>query len=353
MNKDLQISNTSKVYITGSVASGKSTLAKELRKTLSIPSYELDLIVHPTSEIRNNTLKQKKIISEIDTQNRWIFEGTNRNTYDYLFDMADLIVLLEPPLFIRTIRILTRYIKQKLKIEQTSYNPNFKMLTNMYKWLIGYQKTRKKIITGLNKKYSNKLYIIKNKHDKEKLLTSIQNIKYFSAEQVLGIYNLLKYFKINIWIDGGWGIDSLLQKETRFHSDLDIVIEVSNLKQSMKILETIGYILLETDDYREWNFVLSNGNKKIDFHVIKFDKNGHGIYGPEENNEYYPNYAFGAVGRINNQDVNCISIQYQVESHSGYTLRDKDIMDMYNLSKMYKLQINKEFKDKYEEIFVV
>ncbi|HFU4006994.1 TPA: aminoglycoside nucleotidyltransferase, partial [Streptococcus suis] len=27
---------------------------------------------------------------------------------------------------------------------------------------------------------------------------------------------------INIWIDGGWGVDALLEEETRVHNDIDL-----------------------------------------------------------------------------------------------------------------------------------
>jgi len=36
-----------KIFITGIVASGKTTLAKQLSNKLNIPWYELDRIVHP------------------------------------------------------------------------------------------------------------------------------------------------------------------------------------------------------------------------------------------------------------------------------------------------------------------
>ncbi|WP_277619935.1 hypothetical protein [Listeria aquatica] len=39
-----------KIWIIGSVASGKTTLAKELQKELGIPYHELDVFVHGTSE---------------------------------------------------------------------------------------------------------------------------------------------------------------------------------------------------------------------------------------------------------------------------------------------------------------
>ena len=36
---------------------------------------------------------------------------------------------------------------------------------------------------------------------------------------------------INIWIDGGWGVDALLEEETRAHNDIDLFVEESNSKK--------------------------------------------------------------------------------------------------------------------------
>lgn len=30
---------------------------------------------------------------------------------------------------------------------------------------------------------------------------------------------------IEIWLDGGWGVDALLGKETRQHNDIDLFVE--------------------------------------------------------------------------------------------------------------------------------
>lgn len=43
-------------------------------------------------------------------------------------------------------------------------------------------------------------------------------------KDVIEIYNLLEENNVKVWIDGGWGIDSLLEKQTRSYADLDIAI---------------------------------------------------------------------------------------------------------------------------------
>ena len=30
---------------------------------------------------------------------------------------------------------------------------------------------------------------------------------------------------IDIWLDGGWGVDALLETETRAHNDIDLFVE--------------------------------------------------------------------------------------------------------------------------------
>ncbi|WP_442871654.1 nucleotidyltransferase domain-containing protein, partial [Aminipila sp.] len=46
---------------------------------------------------------------------------------------------------------------------------------------------------------------------------------------------------INIWIDGGWGVDALLEEETRVHNDFDLFVEESNGKKFIEILKENGF----------------------------------------------------------------------------------------------------------------
>jgi adenylate kinase family enzyme len=134
-----------KIFITGIVASGKTTLAKQLSNKLNIPWYELDSIVHPlTSEGRKKRSPEEQVafIKEIDKYGQWIFEGTNRDSYNCLFDMADTIIFLDPPLWRRKVRIFIRFLKQNLGIEKCNYKPTFKMLRNMYKWTSNFENKR-------------------------------------------------------------------------------------------------------------------------------------------------------------------------------------------------------------------
>ena len=106
-----------KVLIIGIVASGKSTLANRLGKENDIDVYEIDSIVHDdVNSIKRSCKEQTNIIMNINKKDNWIIEGTLRKNLYFLLDMADKIIYIDIPLRIRKRRIITRYIKQKLKI---------------------------------------------------------------------------------------------------------------------------------------------------------------------------------------------------------------------------------------------
>lgn len=100
-----------KILISGIVASGKTTLAKRLSEAMNIPWYELDSIVYhqtATERYKRTAEEQIEVINHIDRSGTWIMEGTDRKSYRCLFDMADTVIFLDPPLWKRRIRILTR-----------------------------------------------------------------------------------------------------------------------------------------------------------------------------------------------------------------------------------------------------
>lgn len=163
--------------------------------------------------------------------------------------------------------------------------------------------------------------------------------------KVLEIYKLLSESRIRVWLDGGWGVDALLERQTRNHSDMDIVIQKSDLKKLNTILKPRGFAEMKGDDSSDWNFVL--GDKKgvlIDVHVVEFDSKGDGIYGPKENGVYYPKASFNGTGKINGYGVKCLTPEYQVISHTGYAIDNDDYNDVLALCKKFNIKLPEEYK---------
>lgn len=161
-----------KIFIVGIVASGKSTLARKMSLQTGIPCFELDSIVHKNTEtgrVKQSPDEQRKEIRDIDQTSRWIFEGVYRESYHCLFHLADRIIFLDTPLWKRKIRILTRFVKQKLKIEPCGYRPDFHMLKMMFQWTKDFERNRAGFCAMLDA-YREKLMIVSNS---DKLIRNI------------------------------------------------------------------------------------------------------------------------------------------------------------------------------------
>ena len=164
------------------------------------------------------------------------------------------------------------------------------------------------------------------------------------SKTAIQIYTSLKDLGTRIWIDGGWGVDALLGRQTRRHNDLDIVVEKKRLEALRKYFELQQYTEAKPAIARPHNFVLSDHyNNEIDVHVIEIDFDGNGTYGPVENGETYPANSLKGRGKIDNIDVDCISAEYVVKFHSGYDLKEKDYQDVLAICNAFNLEIPKNY----------
>lgn len=154
----------SKIYIVGIVASGKTTLSKQISRKLNIPCFELDSIVHDRPDEgrgKRTPEQQLEVIKEIDESGDWIIEGTYRKSCHKLFDMADHIIFLDTPLRKRKYRIFLRFIKQQLHLEKCNYKSDIKMLKAMYRWTKDFEDNRDEFEKMLSE-YNNKVIVVRN-----------------------------------------------------------------------------------------------------------------------------------------------------------------------------------------------
>lgn len=165
-----------KIYIIGSVASGKTTPGYRLSNLLGIEMFEMDKIVHnDILKTKRKEEEQIRIINSIFNKKDWIIEGTHRKNMDFVFKEAEKIVLLDISLSLRKRRILLRWIKQKFGIEKVGYEPNIDMLKNMYKWTKEFEESKSYLLKKLEK-YNEKLIVFTNKDLKTIELNNIFKI---------------------------------------------------------------------------------------------------------------------------------------------------------------------------------
>jgi lincosamide nucleotidyltransferase A/C/D/E len=164
---------------------------------------------------------------------------------------------------------------------------------------------------------------------------------------VTEFYRQMGALGIEIWLDGGWGVDALLGHQTRPHADLDSVVQEKDLPLLLEFLQDRGFRQLPRDDTRAGNFVMGDGKgREIELHVIAIDRQGNGIYGPPERGEgMYPADALQGQGHVEGLSVRCTSPEFQINSHTQYEFDETDYEDVCALADKFGLDIPKSYKE--------
>ncbi len=172
-----------KIYIVGSVSSGKSTLAKKLSERLKIPCKSLDEVVHihdkssPWGNRKRQVEERDNLFYSVIQQPEWIIEDVGRPCFEEGLKRADIIVLLEIFTKVRNYRIIKRWIKQRLGIEKCIYNPRFDMLKCMLQWSKDYDAGKDKLKERVFQHQEKVITLRNNKDINEFLERCINSIK--------------------------------------------------------------------------------------------------------------------------------------------------------------------------------
>ena len=130
---------------------------------------------------------------------------------------------------------------------------------------------------------------------------------------------------IEVWLDGGGGVDALLGVQHRVHGDADLVVRLEDVERLTNALGGCGFSV--TVDHLPTRLVLGRPDgEQVDLHPITFDADGQGWQAgaaPDGGDCVYPADQF-THGVVDGRRVPCLGPQVQVEHHSGYTPRPHD-----------------------------
>jgi lincosamide nucleotidyltransferase A/C/D/E len=162
------------------------------------------------------------------------------------------------------------------------------------------------------------------------------------APSVIRILDRLEEAQIDVWLDGGWGVDALLGRETREHDDLDLVAELRDSVRIIELLRGLGYELVAGAPPRSFVLVDELG-RQVDVHPVAFDDEGGGVYQMEGRREWvYPAEGFAGRGMVAGRAVQCLSAEVQVLVHAGYELTDKDYRELSQLRDRFGVDLPDE-----------
>ena len=149
-----------KIHIIGGPGSGKTFLAGKLSRQYGIPHYDLDDIQWDNSSgsygTKRNPQERDELLSEILGNDDWIMEGVYYSWCGRCFEDADRIILLEVPRYKYRFRIIRRFIRRKLHLENGK-KETLESLSALLRWADKFQQTNLVEIKRILQNYPSKL----------------------------------------------------------------------------------------------------------------------------------------------------------------------------------------------------
>jgi adenylate kinase family enzyme len=94
--------------IIGQPGSGKSTLARALGERTGLPVIHVDKIHWQAGWVERSSGEKTRLCKEAERQSHWIFEGGHSSTWFCRVARAEMLIVIDRPVWLRLWRVLRR-----------------------------------------------------------------------------------------------------------------------------------------------------------------------------------------------------------------------------------------------------
>ena len=139
-----------------------------------------------------------------------------------------------------------------------------------------------------------------------------------SAGDAAEILDRLDAARVWYCVEGGWGVDALLEKQTREHDDLDLGVPMEDVEC---VCASLAEFERNNDEWPSTVQLRDGRGRRVDCHPLAFDDQGDGWQANLHGEPYrWPREPLAAHGRIHGREVRCISAELQLlwHAHEGY-----------------------------------
>ena len=154
-----------------------------------------------------------------------------------------------------------------------------------------------------------------------------------TQEDLFEVLDMIEQLGIRYWLDGGWGVDALVGRQTREHRDVDINFDAACTEKLRQKLEEKGYEVVT--DWSPVRIELYHPQLSyIDIHPFVLKEDGTAKQADLEGGwyEFEADYFGSAV--LDGREIPCISVKGQKIFHTGYEPRDVDKHDLKNIEEL-------------------
>jgi lincosamide nucleotidyltransferase A/C/D/E len=148
-----------------------------------------------------------------------------------------------------------------------------------------------------------------------------------TGHDVLRVLDALHVNGVSPVIEGGWGVDALLGRQTRAHGDVDLVITAAEREATYVALEVLGYDQV-TQVAAGRTSISQRDGRALDLHIIDAELVQHTSEGPFR----YPESMLQGRGLIVGRPIRCLTAEGQVLTHADHDVNDTARADLFLLA---------------------
>jgi len=165
------------------------------------------------------------------------------------------------------------------------------------------------------------------------------------AADVVEVIDALELAGVDVWVCGGWGIDALLEEQTRPHDDLDVIIRTDDIEAAIRVTLGLGFSLM-TDELPQGFVVCDMMDRRIDFHPVRFQRDGSAVQEIKGGGEWvFSAPGLLGAGSVNGREIRCLTPEEQAVRASdqlgdaGYEPTETDRRDIRLLRDRFRITL--------------
>ena len=158
-----------------------------------------------------------------------------------------------------------------------------------------------------------------------------------ALSEVLRVLDRLDAAGVPHWLEGGWGVDALIGRQTRPHRDLDVDLDATRESLALEVLDELGY-QIETDWRPNRVELVASGRGWVDVHPLTFDQQGNAVQAALDGGFHTFLASYFRRGHLGDRQVGCFSVEAQRLFHTGYEQRPVDTHDIALLDSLPALR---------------
>lgn len=164
-----------RLFVTGPTGSGKSTLAAKLAHKAGLPLFPLDdihWIRHPSGDKRRDPAERVSMLENIVRREAWVVEGVQFKWADGALERADRIIVLDPPRWRNTARILRRF-GSRCRSREAGGRATLTALLEEMRWSADYYGHERKMLFEKLGRWPGKLVVARSYRDEQAIAEAV------------------------------------------------------------------------------------------------------------------------------------------------------------------------------------